>query len=370
MDLIEQGTLSKKEVIRNFLLKELRSGKYPAGERFLSENRLIDEFGFCKNTVREAFSSLVEEGLLERVRGKGTFVLDPSRSESANRSRTVHLVIGDPLSKHENDPFVGNILTGLHAALDACGRRIRVSLVDKPARTELEVEKVLNEAAAADSVILAGLNYPRELTDEIRRRGHKLVTIGLPEDTSVPYVHGDAGELITRVLDELFRVGHRKIAFADRRATHLPSFLERRQGYLRFMDEHGLVPDARLLVEYSSFDLAAGPEIWSQLTAFSAEFSAIVVYGDWATYGVIQAAAADGKLIPRDLSLISICGTPLFTSELQITRCGGSSFSFGKAAGELLLAVEAGEETDISRILPSVFFEGNSVRSLDNAESR
>ena len=91
-------------------------------------------------------------GVLTVRRGKGTFVLDPSRSESANRSRTVHLVIGDPLSKHENDPFVGNILTGLHAALDACGRRIRVSLVDKPARTELEVEKVLNEAAAADSV--------------------------------------------------------------------------------------------------------------------------------------------------------------------------------------------------------------------------
>ena len=75
MNIVE--TPSKKDQVRNYLIQELNSGKYPPGSMFLSENMLFRELGICKNTVREALSSLVSEGLLERVRGKGTFVLEP-----------------------------------------------------------------------------------------------------------------------------------------------------------------------------------------------------------------------------------------------------------------------------------------------------
>ena len=75
MNIVE--TPSKKDQVRNYLIQELNSGKYPPGSLFLSENVLFRELGICKNTVREALSSLVSDGLLERVRGKGTFVLEP-----------------------------------------------------------------------------------------------------------------------------------------------------------------------------------------------------------------------------------------------------------------------------------------------------
>ena len=49
------------------------AGEYP-GERFHSEPELCAMFGISRATVRQAVSELVEEGLLTRVQGQGTFV--------------------------------------------------------------------------------------------------------------------------------------------------------------------------------------------------------------------------------------------------------------------------------------------------------
>lgn len=74
MNIVE--TPSKKDQVRNYLIQELNSGKYPPGSLFLSENVLFRELGICKNTVREALSSLVSDGC-SNGSGKGTFVLEP-----------------------------------------------------------------------------------------------------------------------------------------------------------------------------------------------------------------------------------------------------------------------------------------------------
>jgi GntR family transcriptional regulator len=51
----------------------LLSGEYP-GERFHSEPELCAMFGISRATVRQAIQELVDEGLLTRVQGQGTFV--------------------------------------------------------------------------------------------------------------------------------------------------------------------------------------------------------------------------------------------------------------------------------------------------------
>ncbi len=56
------------------LKNDISAGVYPAGGRIPSEQLLCDTYGVSRVTVRKAILDLVQEGLLVRKQGKGTFV--------------------------------------------------------------------------------------------------------------------------------------------------------------------------------------------------------------------------------------------------------------------------------------------------------
>lgn len=58
------------------LKNDVIAGVYPAGGRIPSEQVLCDTYGVSRVTVRKAMLDLVQEGLLVRRQGKGTFVAD------------------------------------------------------------------------------------------------------------------------------------------------------------------------------------------------------------------------------------------------------------------------------------------------------
>ncbi|WP_198004770.1 GntR family transcriptional regulator [Rubrobacter xylanophilus] len=62
------------EVIR----QRVRSGQWPRHYKLKAEDKLAAEFGVSRGTLRQALQSLVEEGLLTQVQGRGTFVSAPS----------------------------------------------------------------------------------------------------------------------------------------------------------------------------------------------------------------------------------------------------------------------------------------------------
>ena len=58
------------------LKNDIVAGVYPAGGRIPSEQVLCDTYGVSRVTVRKAMLDLVQEGLLVRRQGKGTFVAE------------------------------------------------------------------------------------------------------------------------------------------------------------------------------------------------------------------------------------------------------------------------------------------------------
>lgn len=65
-----------------------RDGLQP-GDPLPGEHRLCERYGISRTVVRQALAQLEHEGLVERVKGKGTFVSRPRTSESL-----VHTLIG------------------------------------------------------------------------------------------------------------------------------------------------------------------------------------------------------------------------------------------------------------------------------------
>lgn len=60
--------------IHDQLKKDIDEHRWAIGERLPSERDLADQFAVSRMTLRQAVSLLVEEGVLERRVGSGTFV--------------------------------------------------------------------------------------------------------------------------------------------------------------------------------------------------------------------------------------------------------------------------------------------------------
>jgi GntR family transcriptional regulator len=103
--------------LKEFLRKEIGDGEYT--ERIPSEKELMEMFSVSRTTVREAVSSLVREGILEKIHGKGTFIADATINEWLGSIRSftetvenMRMKPGIRLLSHglRNDPEIASIL--------------------------------------------------------------------------------------------------------------------------------------------------------------------------------------------------------------------------------------------------------------------
>lgn len=60
--------------IHNDIKRSIESGKWKIGDRIPSERELAVDFGVSRMTLRQAVQTLVDEGILERHVGSGTYV--------------------------------------------------------------------------------------------------------------------------------------------------------------------------------------------------------------------------------------------------------------------------------------------------------
>ncbi len=74
-EIVSDGVL-KHEQIRDLIREMIIGGELAPGSRVPSQNQMKRQFGVSHNTVREAIGSLVHEGLLYRIQGKGTYVAE------------------------------------------------------------------------------------------------------------------------------------------------------------------------------------------------------------------------------------------------------------------------------------------------------
>lgn len=68
--------MKKYQEIYNDLKEKIRTNTYPAGASLPTEQQLQEEYGVSRDTVRKALSILTEGGLIQKVQGRGSMVLE------------------------------------------------------------------------------------------------------------------------------------------------------------------------------------------------------------------------------------------------------------------------------------------------------
>lgn len=115
--------VSYYQQLYSILRKEIASGAWKPGERMPSEAELITTFGVSRITVRQAFELLVNEGLVYRRRGSGTFVTIPTIEHGLNRI----LSFTEDMQRR-----------GLHAETQLIASRLEPAATETAARLNIE----------------------------------------------------------------------------------------------------------------------------------------------------------------------------------------------------------------------------------------
>ena len=81
--------------LKRMIVEKIESGDWKPGDRIASENELKNQFGISRNTVQRAIDELVQEGILERKQGRGTFVTRPKIEQSLTSFYSFSRVMAD-----------------------------------------------------------------------------------------------------------------------------------------------------------------------------------------------------------------------------------------------------------------------------------
>lgn len=102
--------VTKYEQIEKLIRERMQRGELKPGDKLESEEALAQRLGVHRFTVNKALASLVREGILLRIQGRGTFVNTPVRKPVQGALGVLASQLARDLYA---DAFYGNILQGI-----------------------------------------------------------------------------------------------------------------------------------------------------------------------------------------------------------------------------------------------------------------
>lgn len=147
--------------LREQIMQLIDSGQIPEGEQLPSEPELASMLGLSRATVNRALQQLVLDGVVERTKGRGTFI---KRADS-DVIHEVALVFTEDVEGSQEDHYFGAIYWNLVRAGEAIGLRfdtIRLNRLDQVLESRRKVDALLfiNPPIAALRPIALQQNVP------------------------------------------------------------------------------------------------------------------------------------------------------------------------------------------------------------------
>jgi len=345
----------KSPRIQAALRQRLASGEWRAGDLIPTEHELCAQYLVSRMTLRSAMAPLETEGLLQRVRGKGTFV-------GGTVTPRAHLaILLDTLDLNEDQPYRDQLHRGMQAALENSGIACTVhgKPPDEPLLAYLQQHDEL--ARSWGGVLVASGSMDATALAWLRAAGIPVVGLTRPApELRMPWVDIDnhlGGMLAAQHLQER---GCSRVLILDMAQSSFA--LERQRGFLHgWSEEHPPIWD-----DYGSF---RGPEAALRVQAYcaahlsgSAPVDGIFVYMEQPTIGVYRALAAVGLRPGHDMPVLHYNDFPWLAEVLEPapTALRQPFDRVGYEATRLLQSLIRGEEISADRILvaPELIIRG------------
>lgn len=338
----------KFRVLAADLRGQIIEGSLPIGGRLPTEQELAQFHGVGINTVRRAIDLLVEEGLVRRRQGSGTFVT-AIPSEATLPRRFVGVLV--PSTSY----FYPRVIEGIERVLTTAGVRVVLSSSEYDPELEAEQLRHLVDDGVDGLLLVPNLHLvddPAKHLDHLQNLPVPYILIErqypnpAPDDTT-PYVCTDHLGGSYAAVRHFVNLGHQRIGHLGRIRTGTADLVA--EGFARAVEDFGLPTiegAVERLEEWSGDELAAYAR-----TCKDNGITAVFCLGDRDASTLIVHARRLGLNVPGDLAVIAYDDEVADLGEVPLTAVSPPKSEVGALAAELLLRrLEQGPATPIHQV--------------------
>lgn len=347
------------------ILKTEIEEKYRPGELFPSQRELMRRSGLAYATIGRTINELVQEGLLYREQGRGTFVAKPERGKDKALKNIAVSFLEIFTSSHL---YLSLVLRGIG---EVCNREgYAVQLLATPEDTihkdHLHFARALVEGHQAGLIGASQMS----LKDILLIKEAKIPFVSLTDDLPGKDFHCVLSDFFSgacQVLEHLIKLGHRRIGLitGPRHGRGAPFILS---GYKASLRRYDLKFDSDLVKE-GDYQEETGYRIMKELLSSSGvKISGLFVADDLMAVGAARAAADKGFNVPGDIDIIGGGHSlPLFPLPL-LGSIDTRAQEIGRRGAQMLLKLIQGEEIEEPKVIiePRLVLNKLEVRSQES----
>ena len=152
------------DFLKNFIKKMIENNEIQTGAMLPSESLFCEVLNVSRSPVRNALGELVDEGYLQRIQGKGTFITESKyHSVHGRRDKVIGFVTPDMKTS-----FASKVVVGIEGVLSQKGYSLLFGISNHDDQQERDIVNRFLKLGI-DGLILLPSNKTGRLIDEIQQ---------------------------------------------------------------------------------------------------------------------------------------------------------------------------------------------------------
>ena len=297
-----------------------------AGVSRSTASRVVNDHPNVRDDVRKR--------VLEVIQNTGYHPNLAARTLASQRSWMIGLVLPRSVSSFFSDPYFPRLTQGIAQACNQFNYSLGLFLVG----TNEDEEKIyprVSRKGFLDGILFQSGQIGEQLVDRLVNANIPLVIVGRPfQSDHLSWIDVDNVSAAYEAVNHLIQIGYQRIGTIAA-TTNSTVGLDRKEGYLKALIDHGRGVDESLIAE-GDFSEASGYSAMQQLLAAKAD--AVFAASDLMAIGAIRAVQEVGLHIPHDVAFIGFDDLPVASqSEIKLTTIRQPIVQFGAKAVETLI---------------------------------